>query len=135
MTAYNRDIPLDVLHAAQQKQNGTDVSIAAAVAASEPAQRTLSTKTASYGPVVGDERKILAVNAAGATTVTIPTNATQAFAVGTRIRVMQLGAGVVTIAAAGGVTVRRAGALTKQYGVVDVTKIATNEWVCSGDIA
>lgn len=71
-----------------------------------------------------------------AQTFTVPTNATVPFPVGATIEVFQDGAGQITIAAAGGVTLRGAKVKTAaQYSTIGLRKRATNEWVLSGDLA
>jgi hypothetical protein len=71
---------------------------------------------------------ILASNA-GAITVTVPLNATVAFPVGTRIEIEQTGAGIVTVAPAGGVTLNGPSlSTTAQFGKLLLLKTATNTW-------
>lgn len=72
-----------------------------------------------------------------ATTVTVPTNASVAFPTGTQIDVIQIGAGKVTIAAAGGVTINSKGgnlAISAQYVGVSLVKTGTNQWYLLGDL-
>lgn len=72
-----------------------------------------------------------------ATTVTVPTNASVAFPVGTQIDCIQIGAGKVTFAAAGGVTLNsKAGnlAIAAQYVGATLIKTATNTWYVLGDL-
>lgn len=102
-----------------------------------PSRMLISSQTSSYTLVADDAGKAVEVNASGATNVTIPTNASVAFPIGTVIEVVQLGAGRVTIAAAGGVTLQAAdGALTTrvQYSAVSLRKRATNTWLIVGDL-
>jgi hypothetical protein len=98
------------------------------------AHTRISTQVSSpYVLALLDRRSIVEMNAAGANVVTIPTNATVAFPVGTTITVSQYGVGVTTITGATGVTlngtsggsVQAAG----QYKAVHLYKRATNEWV------
>ncbi len=73
-----------------------------------------------------------------AVAATIPANATVAFPVGSVITVEQDGAGVVTATAAGGVTLHSTGAKVAtngQYAQVYYTKVATNTWLLSGNLA
>lgn len=96
----------------------------------------INTQTASYQLVAADANKIIEMNVATPNTLTIPANATVAFAVGTLINVSQYGAGQTTVAAAGGVTLRAAGSrvkLTTQYSGATIYKRGTDEWVLSGD--
>ncbi len=75
-------------------------------------------------------KKVLLVNNATATTLTVPTNASVAFPIGTEIPLFQYGAGQVTIAAAGGVTIRTPDVLVTwaQYAAARLRKIGTDEW-------
>jgi hypothetical protein len=95
-------------------------------------------QAASYQLVLADAGKAVEMNAAGATVLTVPANATVAFPIGTVIEVARMGAGAVTLAAAGGVTLRSRGALLaigNQYGSVSLRKRAADEWVVAGDLA
>ncbi len=69
--------------------------------------------------------------------LTIPLNATQAFAVGTTIEIFQLGAGQTTIVATGGVTTQSPSGklkLTGQYSSATLRKRATDTWAIAGDL-
>ena len=95
----------------------------------------------SYTPVLTDQYQVLITRSnAGASTLTIPTNASVAFATGTVITVLNIGAGVVTISGAGGVTVASAGAVSAsptlaQYKSAALIKTATDTWYVVGGIA
>ena len=91
----------------------------------------------SYTLTLDDANSIVTLTNGSAITVTIPPNSSVKFANGTRIRLVQLGAGQVTVAAGSGVTLRAAptAKVTAQYGTVEVSKIATDTWVLSGAIA
>ena len=94
-------------------------------------------KTDDYTLVLGDAGKIVEVSKGTAVTLTVPTNATVAFPVGTRVEVLQTGAGQITVAAAGGVTVNAKVGLkvSAQWGRVTLIKRATDTWVLVGDTA
>jgi hypothetical protein len=103
-----------------------------------PSITTISSKTASYELAsTSDRDTIVEVNNAGATTLTIPTDATVNFPVGTTLDVIQTGAGQVTIAGAGGVTVNATPGLKlrAQWSSVTLLKRAANSWVVFGDTA
>lgn len=95
----------------------------------------------SYTPVLTDQYQVLITRSnAGASTLTIPTNASVAFATGTVITVLNIGAGVVTISGAGGVTVLSAGATAAsptlaQYKSCALIKTGTDAWYVVGAIA
>lgn len=91
----------------------------------------------TYTLVLGDGGKLVTLSNAGAVTLTVPTNASVAFPVGTSVLLAQLGAGQVTVAGAGGVTVNSRGAALKiagQYGAATLVKTATDTWFLTGDI-
>jgi hypothetical protein len=103
---------------------------------------TLNDQTGtSYTPVLTDQYQVLITRSnASASTLTIPTNASVAFPVGTVITVLNKGAGVVTISGAGGVTVLSAGAVAAsptlaQYKSCALIQVAANTWFAVGAIA
>lgn len=92
----------------------------------------------AYQLVVGDAGARVEMTSSSANTVTIPTNATAAFAVGDTLEVVQMGTGQTTIAAAGGVTLRAPGGRAKiaeQYGASTLLFRGSNEWVIAGDLS
>jgi hypothetical protein len=78
------------------------------------------------------------MNNASANTLTIPTNASVAFAVGTKINVSMEGAGVTTISGDTGVTVNGTSGgsvvINNQYQGATLTKRASDTWIIQGDI-
>jgi hypothetical protein len=95
---------------------------------------SINSQTASYTLVLADAAKQVKVTNAGAVNLTVPPNSSVAFPIGTTVMVLQAGAGQVTIAPGAGVTVRSAAGLkiAAQWGVAEVMKIATDEWVAYG---
>lgn len=90
-----------------------------------------TTQTASYTLALADAGKVVPMNVSGASTLTIPTNASVAFPIGSVVNIYNLSADDVTVAGDSGVTVRNAGTLS-QYGEASLRKRATDEWVASG---
>lgn len=93
--------------------------------------------TTTYTLVAADAGKHLRFTHASGCTVTLPTNASAAYAIGGRTRMTAAGAGNVVIAPAGGVTANsRASAFTSagQFAVFEVEKVGTDEWDCLGDL-
>lgn len=120
----------DVLTAANVNQIAGGVNDLSAV------QLNAQTGT-TYTLVLADRSKTVTLTNASAITLTIPTNASVAMAIGSQVLLYQGGAGQVTIAGAGGVTVRSQGSKLKiagQYGVAGLIKIATDEWVAFGNL-
>jgi hypothetical protein len=104
-----------------------------------PVRSSIETvSTTTHTPVVGtDGRWFRCTNASGCA-VTIPTDAAQAHPVGTMLTYEQNAAVAVTFTAAGGVTLRvpaqYVATTAERYGVVQVCKVATNEWVLYGHL-
>ena len=96
----------------------------------------LSAQTAAYTFVLADRGKLVTVSNGSAVDCTVPPNSSVAFAVGTSIMVAQTGAGQVTMVAGSGVTLRSSPGLKlrAQYSSVTCTKIATDEWLLTGDL-
>jgi len=91
----------------------------------------------TYTTVLADQSKLVTLTNASAITVTIPANSSVAYPVGTKIDFAQLGAGQVTFAGAGGVTVNSTPTLKlrDQYSGASCIKTATDTWLLVGDLA
>lgn len=94
-------------------------------------------QTAGYTLVLADAGRAVEVTSASAVAVTVPTNATVAFPIGTVLHVTQLGAGQVTVTPAAGVTITGTPGLKTraQNSEVKLRKRATNTWLVTGDSA
>jgi hypothetical protein len=82
-----------------------------------------------------DAAKVVRMTNAGSITLTIPTNATAAIPVNTRIEISRFGGGVITVTPSGGVTLTNTsgnnfspGGTTQLYSSMVLTKIATDTW-------
>lgn len=93
--------------------------------------------TTPYVLQLTDLAKLIKVNGATGMTVTVPTEANVGFTLGDRLDVTQYGAGQVTFAGQAGVTLRSTPGLKTraQYSTATLTKIGTNEWLITGDLA
>jgi hypothetical protein len=93
-------------------------------------------QTASYSLVLSDASKIVEVSVGSANTLTIPTNASQAFPIGTQILILQTNTGQTTLTAASGVTVNATPGLKlrTQWSSAVLVKRATDTWVALGDL-
>lgn len=142
MTQINPDLPeilenpygeklLDALTEMITQGNASDLVITAL--------RSINPSAATaYTPVLADAFKTVTLNNASPVTVTLPSNATVPFAIGTRIDFVGLGAGLVTFAAGGGVVINSADLLfttRAQFSAVSALKTGTNTWVLVGDLA
>ena len=88
----------------------------------------------TYTLVLSDVAKVISLTNASAITLTVPTNASVAFPVGTQILLYQGGAGQVSVTSSD--TIRAQGSKTKmngQYSVAGLLKVATTEWVFFGN--
>ena len=72
-----------------------------------------------------------------AMTLTVPENASVAFAVGDRIDILRKGTGTLTIAGTGSASVNATPGLKlrAQWSSATLVKLATNTWVLIGDLA
>jgi hypothetical protein len=108
----------------------TDFNIRDATAVT-PLSRPARVITADRTLDITDANRIIEVNSASAISVTIPTNATVPFPIGTYFTLYRHGAGTVTPLASGGVTVRNIAAIASQYAAVIFRKRGTDEWIQS----
>lgn len=90
----------------------------------------------TYTLALTDVAKVVTLTNAAAITLTVPTNASVAFPIGTQILLYQGGAGAVTIAGDSGVDVRNQAGLEMggQYAVAGLLKLDTDEWVAFGNL-
>jgi len=98
---------------------------------------TLNAQTGTtYTLVLTDNGRLVTLSNAAAITLTVPTNASVAFATGAVIYIQQIGAGQVTVAGAGGVTVTGTGTkLRTQYSAAALVKTGTDSWTLIGDLS
>ncbi len=101
-------------------------------------QNAATTASSNYTVQLTDLGKLVELNEASACTLTVPTNASVAFAVGDRIDVLQVGAGQVTITPVSGtVTINGYDGglkLNGQWAAATLIKRATNTWVAVGNL-
>ena len=99
---------------------------------------TLNSQTGTtYTLVSADRGKLVSLANASPITLTIPTNATTAFPTGTRIDIIQTGAGQVTVGGAG-VTINSKDSnkkLSEQGSAASLIKFATDTWWLVGDLS
>jgi hypothetical protein len=97
---------------------------------------TIDNKTANYTLVLGDVEKMIEMNVGSANTLTVPLNSSVAYAVGTKIHVVQIGSGQTTITPTAGVTVNGTPGLKTraQFSAITLVKRATDTWIAFGDL-
>lgn len=94
-------------------------------------------KTADFTLTLAEAGDIVTFSKSTAVTCTIPLNASVAFAIGTRIKLVNLGAGTLTVAITATGTLLSAGSKVAVVtgGTADLVKIATNTWALTGDLS
>ncbi len=102
-----------------------------------PSITPISQKTAGYTTVLSDRDSLIEINSSSGVTLTIPTNASVAYPVGTSFDILQTGTGQVTIAGDSGVTVNATPGLKlrTQWSSATLFKRGTNTWVVYGDLS
>ena len=103
---------------------------------------TINTQANDYTAVLSDDGKEIQMTKGSATTLSIDTDANQAFPVGTQLNIVQYGAGALTIQASnsGTTTIHSTGGtpaapiINAQYGMAVAIKQAANVWLVSGNI-
>ena len=95
---------------------------------------TLNAKTGSYTLIASDVNKLVTVNSASASTITIPNGV---FTVGQQINVTSLGDGLVTIDSDGTTVLRYTPGtvLRTKYSAATIICIATNTFLIVGDLS
>jgi hypothetical protein len=83
---------------------------------------------ASYTFALSDRDKVVTMNPSGTSTVTVPTNASVGFPIGTVLYLCNISAQIVTLAAAGGVTLTKSGTLSNGEELY-LRKRASDSWV------
>ncbi len=83
----------------------------------------------TYSFLLADFTKLVTLSNASAIAVTLPLEATVAWATGTQLRLLNLGAGTVTVAGAAGVTINGTPLTLAQYKGANIIKTGTNTWV------
>jgi hypothetical protein len=96
----------------------------------------INAQTDNYTLVLSDTGKLITLTSSSAITLTIPTNASVAFPIGTQIDLSQMGDGKVTFAGAG-VTINSKGgnkAIADKFVGVSLIKTDTDTWLLLGDL-
>ena len=96
-----------------------------------------SVTVTTYNLVLTDAHKTVILTNGSAIDARIPLNSGTAFPIGTRIELLQGGAGQVTVAPTAGVTLNSNGGkdkLAAQYSQATILKTDTNTWYLFGDI-
>jgi hypothetical protein len=92
----------------------------------------------SYTLVLSDSGKLIETNNAGSNSINVPLDSSVAFSIGTKIDILQTGAGQTTISPVSGVTINsKEGSLklTGQWSAATLIKRGTNTWALIGDLS
>jgi hypothetical protein len=92
----------------------------------------------AYTPGTAQVGQLTTLDNAAAQSITIPDNATTAFAIGDQLNFMLLGTGTATFAPGGTAVILSAGAklkLNTQYAVCTVLKWDTDAWIMVGNVS
>lgn len=116
-----------------------DISATAAIDLDKLADATIDEKSASYTLALTDKNKFIKMNVTTtANTVTVPTNASVAFPIGSQIHIIQYGTGKTqVIPVSGTVTIYATPGtyLRAQYSSATLLKCDTNIWMLMGDLS
>jgi hypothetical protein len=117
-----------------------DINASAAIGRGKIADMSIDTKTGNYTLVLTDANKLIEMNITStANTVSVPTNASVAFPIGTQINITQYGTGKTQILAvtSGTTSIRSTPGsyLRDRYSSATLIKRATDEWYLIGDLS
>jgi hypothetical protein len=116
--------------------NGVDGATGPTGPQGDPTLSVITAKTGAYTVASGDESDLIQTN--GTFTVSVPTDATFNFAIGTQINLINIGSGTITIAPvdSGTTTVNATPGLIlrTQWSGATLIKRAVNAWVVVGDL-
>ncbi len=101
-----------------------------------PSTILTNAQTASYTLALTDKDRLVEISNAGAVTLTVPTDASVNFPVGSQVNILQTGAGQITVGGAG-VTINATPGLKlrAQWSSATLIKRAANTWVLVGDLS
>lgn len=96
----------------------------------------INIQTTSYTFVLADQLYYVRMGSATAQTITVPTNASVAFPIGTELSFEQSGTGQLTVVAASGVIINTFSTnLTKgQFATASLKKTGTDTWTLTGNL-
>ena len=90
-------------------------------------------RTVNHTLSLSDVNSVVSMNVTGPGTVTVPTNSSVAFQVGSIINIYNQSADLLTVTGAAGVTIRNAGKL-EQYKEASLRYRGADEWVAAGPL-
>jgi hypothetical protein len=108
--------------------SGTLYSSTAVIEGTVNALRTENTKSAGHTLELADRDRVVNMNNSSPATVTVPNDSTVNFPVGSVVYINRTGAGSVTLAAAGGVTLSKTGTFNANEELI-CRKRSSNNWI------
>lgn len=120
------------------KVDGTTITISNGVISGASTSTPVVSITTSSTLILAHAGAMLTCNSGSPITLTIPTNNSVPFPIGSQVFVEQEGAGTITIAGAAGVDLKSyANRFTTagQYSVITLIKIATDSWRLGGNLS
>jgi len=115
-----------------------DISTTAAIDLGKLADATIDEQPASYTLALTDKNKFIKMTSGSPNTLTVPTNASVAFPVGSQIHIIQYGTGKTQILPVAGTPIIYATPgqfLRAQYSSATLLKCDTNIWMLMGDLS
>jgi sporulation protein YlmC with PRC-barrel domain len=116
-----------------------DINASAGIDLGKLADATIDEKNASYTLALTDKNKFIKMSVTStANTVTVPTNASVAFPVGSQIHIIQYGSGKTQVIPVSGTVILYATPgtyLRAQYSSATLLKCDTNIWMLMGDLS
>ena len=102
-----------------------------------PTSVIINPQSTSYTLALSDAGKLVNISSSSANTITVPTNSSVSFPIGTQINITSSGTGQTTVVAASGVTVNSTPGLKlrTQYSLASIIKMDTDLWVLGGDLS
>jgi hypothetical protein len=138
-TTYLTQASASTTYLAQSSASTTYLTQASASITYQNKNIDIVTKSEAYEIASGDENKLIQLSGSSSYTISIPTDATFNFAIGTQINLLNIGTGIITIAAVtpGTTTVNATPGLKlrTQWSSATLIKRAANTWVAVGDLA
>lgn len=107
------------------------------VAGSFGESQAINAQTAAYTLALTDAGKLVTMNTSTGVSLTVPANASVAFATGVHVDVARLGAGPLTVTGATGVTINATPGqkLRAQYSTATLIQYVGNTWLLVGDLS
>lgn len=127
---------LDSAYVCVDASDGAAVWVQTNAEASAVTTIPFSAKTGDYSLLLADAGKLIRITKASPGILTVPTNASAAFALGSFIQLKSAGAGQISVSPSSGVTLNSPETykLEKQYSHATIMKVATDTWDLYGDL-